>query len=119
MGAAGGAGIGLSSVATTRLGTSVPIAVRGTASGIINTAAQLGTAVGIAALLLLATLTTGIPEPGSPAPAIAWGAAALIAGTGAVIFGLKSPGHATSFRPAAAHSEARAAGKQSPNAPPR
>ena len=45
--------------------TSVPIAVRGTASGIINTAALLGTAVGIAALLLLATLTTGIPEPGS------------------------------------------------------
>ena len=54
--APGGAGIGLSSVAATRLGTSVPIAVRGTASGIINTAAQLGTAVGIAALLLLATL---------------------------------------------------------------
>lgn len=117
--AAGGAGIGLSSVAATRLGTSVPIAVRGTASGIINTAAQLGTAVGIAALLLLATLTTGIPEPGSPAPAIAWGTAALIACTGAVIFGLKNPGHATSFRPAAAHSEARAAGNRSPGAPPR
>ncbi|MFY9649936.1 MFS transporter [Trebonia sp.] len=116
--AAGGAGIGLSSVATTRLGTSVPIAVRGTASGIINTAAQLGTAVGIAALLLLATLTTGIPEPGSSAPAIAWGTAALIACTGAVIFGLKSPGHATSFRPTAADSEARTAGKGSPNASP-
>jgi predicted MFS family arabinose efflux permease len=116
--AAGGAGIGLSSVAATRLGTSVPIAVRGTASGIINTAAQLGTAVGIAALLLLATLTTGIPEPGSPAPAIAWGAAALIAGTGAVIFGLKSPGHATSFQPAAAHSEARAASSGPGSGPP-
>ena len=116
--AAGGAGIGLSSVATTRLGTSVPIAVRGTASGIINTAAQLGTAVGIAALLLLATVTTGIPGPGSPAPAIAWGTAALIACTGAVIFGLNSPGHATSFRPAAADSEAGAAGKRSPSASP-
>ena len=54
--AAGGAGIGLSSVAATRLGTSVPVAVRGTASGIINTAAQLGTAVGIAALLLACRL---------------------------------------------------------------
>src|SRR6185437_8273546 len=46
--ALGGAGIGLSSVAATRLGTSVPVAARGTASGIINTAAQLGTALGVA-----------------------------------------------------------------------
>ena len=116
--AAGGAGIGLSSVAATRLGTSVPVAVRGTASGIINTAAQLGTALGIAALLLLAALTTGIPEPGSPVPAIAWGTAALIACTGAVIFGLKSAGRATSFRPAAADSGATTAGKRSSNASP-
>jgi len=65
------------------LGTSVPAAERGTASGIINTAAQLGTALGIAALLLVAALTTGIPEPGSPVSAIAWGTAALISCTGA------------------------------------
>lgn len=84
--AVGGAGLGLSSVAATRLGTSVPVAARGTASGIINTAAQLGTALGIAALLLVAALTTGVPEPGSPVPAVAWGIAALISGTGAVIF---------------------------------
>jgi hypothetical protein len=88
--AAGGAGIGLSSVAATRLGTSVPLARRGTASGIINTAAQLGTALGIAALLLVAALSTGIPESGSPVPAVAWGAAALISLAGAVIFGLGS-----------------------------
>ena len=88
--AAGGAGIGLSSVAATRLGTSVPVAARGTASGIINTAAQLGTALGIAALLLVAALSTGIPEPGSPVPAIAWGIAALISFTAAIIFGLSS-----------------------------
>jgi MFS family permease len=110
--AAGGAGIGLSSVAATRLGTSVPVAMRGTASGIINTAAQLGTAVGIAALLLLAALTTGIPEPGSPVPAIAWGTAALIACTGAVIFGLQGAGRSTSFRPAGAD-EATTVGKRS------
>lgn len=110
--AAGGAGIGLSSVAATRLGTSVPVAMRGTASGIINTAAQLGTAVGISALLLLAALTTGIPEPGSPVPAIAWGTAALIACTGAVIFGLQGAGRSTSFRPAGAD-EATTAGKRS------
>ena len=57
--AVGGAGIGLSSVAATGLGTSVAVNARGTASGIINTAAQLGTAVGIAMLLLVAALTTG------------------------------------------------------------
>jgi hypothetical protein len=79
--AAGGAGIGLSSVAATRLGTGVPATERGAASGVNNTAAHLGTALGIAALLLVAALTTGIPEPGSPGPAIAWGTAALISCT--------------------------------------
>jgi len=88
--AAGGAGIGLSSVAATRLGTSVPLTVRGTASGIINTAAQLGTALGIAALLLVAALSTGIPEAGSPVPVLAWGTAALVSLAGAVAFGRSS-----------------------------
>jgi MFS family permease len=99
--AGSGAGIGLSSVAATSLGTSVPVAARGTASGIINTAAQLGTVLGIAALLLVAALTTGIPEPRSPVPAIAWGLAAAISGTGAVIFGLHSTGHTTAAWPTA------------------
>jgi MFS family permease len=88
--AAGGAGIGLSSVAATRLGTSVPVPERGTASGIINTAAQLGTAFGIAALLLVAAVTTGIPEARSPVPAIAWGTAALVSCAGSVFFGLNT-----------------------------
>ncbi|HEY3905953.1 MAG TPA: MFS transporter [Streptosporangiaceae bacterium] len=88
--AVGGPGLGLSSVAATKLGTSVPIAGRGAASGIINTAAQLGTALGLAVLLLVASFTTGIPERRSPPPAIAWGIAALISFTGAIIFGIKS-----------------------------
>jgi hypothetical protein len=41
-------------VAATTLGTAVPEALRGAASGIVNTAAQLGTAIGIAVLLLIA-----------------------------------------------------------------
>ena len=86
--AIGGAGIGLSSVAATGLGTSVPVTDRATASGIINTAAQLGTALGIATLLLVAAFTTGIPEPGSPVPAVAWGLAAAISLTGAATFSL-------------------------------
>lgn len=73
---AGGGGIGLSSVAATSLGTSVAESDRATAAGIINTSAQLGTALGIAMLLLIAALTTGIPSttpqsqrpPGSSAP---------------------------------------------------
>ncbi len=84
--ATAGAGLGLSSVAATTLGTTVPEALRGTASGIINTAAQLGTAVGIAALLLIADATTGAPGPGTGAPIIAWAAAAALAAAGALAF---------------------------------
>jgi MFS family permease len=111
--ALGGVGIGLSSVATTRLGTSVPVAARGIASGIVNTAAQLGTALGVAALLLVAALSTGIPEPGSPVPAIAWGLAAVISATGAAVFVVKGVGGTTVVSPAAggkvASQEGRAA----------
>jgi MFS family permease len=81
-----GAGLGLSSVASTALGTTVPAAQRGTASGIINTAAQLGTAIGIAAVMLIAAATTGLPGPGTSAPVIAWAAAGAIAITGALAF---------------------------------
>ena len=75
---AGGGGIGLSSVAATSLGTSVAERDRATAAGIINTSAQLGTALGIAILLLLAALTTGVPEHHTSAPAPAWMLAAAI-----------------------------------------
>jgi len=53
--AIGGMGIGLSSVAATALGTAVAPHLQGTASGVLNTAAQLGTALGVAALLLVAS----------------------------------------------------------------
>jgi MFS family permease len=84
--AAAGAGIGLSSVAATALGTDVPLQWRGTASAIINTAAQLGTAMGIAVLVLVAALTTGMPRPGGPVPVLAWALAAALAGSGAAAF---------------------------------
>jgi MFS family permease len=90
--AVGGAGIGLSSVAATALGTSVATTDRGTASGIINTAAQLGTALGIAILLLTATLTTGAPTRPTPVPADAWALAAGISLAGAAAFHLSVPG---------------------------
>lgn len=84
-----GLGIGLSSVATTSLGTSVPEQERATASGVINTTAQLGTALGVALVLLVAAVTTGLPSPHAPAPA--WLCAAGLAALGAGIF--------TVFRP--------------------
>jgi MFS family permease len=88
--AVAGAGIGLSSVATTGLGTDVEAHWRGSASGVINTAAQLGTALGIAALLLIAAATTGTPAIGTPAPATAWAVAAAVAAAGAVFFAMAS-----------------------------
>jgi sugar phosphate permease len=101
--AVGGAGIGLSSVAATGLGTSVAVTDRSTASGIINTAAQLGTALGIAILLLTAAVTTGAPGTRTPAPAIAWALAAGISLAAAAAFLRSSrlPSHGTSHgRPA-------------------
>lgn len=50
-----GFGLGLSSVACNDLGTSVAAEHVSTATGILNTAAQLGTALGVAALVLVAS----------------------------------------------------------------
>ena len=88
--AIGGAGIGLSSVAATGLGTDVAARWRGGASGIINTAAQLGTAVGIATLLLVAAATSGIPALGTPPPRAAWAVAVLVAAAGAARFAVSA-----------------------------
>jgi predicted MFS family arabinose efflux permease len=86
-----GLGIGLASVASNTLGTDVPAALQGTASGALNTAAQLGHAVGVAAFLLLATSTrgSGLPLAGTP---LAWGAAALTAAVGGLIIARRSRG---------------------------
>jgi len=86
--AVAGLGIGLSSVAATSLGTDVAPRWRGGASGIVNTAAQVGTAVGVAALLLVAAGTGGIPAAGAPEPGAAWAAAAAVAAAGSAWFAL-------------------------------
>jgi MFS family permease len=86
--AAAGLGIGLSSVAATGLGTEVGERWRGGASGIINTAAQLGTALGTAVLLLIASVTSGLPGPGHPPPDLAWGVGAAVAAAGALRFAM-------------------------------
>jgi MFS family permease len=81
-----GVGLGLSSVASNSLGTDVVEADRATASGVINTAAQVGTAVGIATILLVADVTTGSPTTATPT--LAWAVAAAVAAVGAVRFAL-------------------------------
>jgi MFS family permease len=82
--AVSGLGIGLSSVAATALGTAVPPALQGTAAGVLNTAAQLGTALGVAVVLLVvaATAGTGLPLAGTP---LGWVTAAASAAVAAAL----------------------------------
>ncbi|WP_345500540.1 MFS transporter [Pedococcus ginsenosidimutans] len=74
-----GTGLGLSSVAFNDIGTDLPEHEVATATGVLNTGAQLGTAIGVAALLLV-----GAPGTYGPIPAVsvAVGLAALL-GAGA------------------------------------
>ncbi|RSM74121.1 hypothetical protein DMB66_01420 [Actinoplanes sp. ATCC 53533] len=59
-------------MAATAIGADVADSISGTASGVLNTGAQLGTAIGVAALLLLAAGVAGT--------AVAWAVAAGLAG---------------------------------------
>lgn len=70
-----GVGLGLASVAGNDLGTDVDDELRSLATGIINTAAQLGTALGVALLLVLATLL----GPALQGTRIAWAVAMVTA----------------------------------------
>ena len=78
-----GAGIGWASLASTEAGTSAAGAERqGLASGLLNTAAQLGNALGIAVFVLLA---------GATAPEVSFAAAAVTVAAGAVALRLPWP----------------------------
>jgi MFS family permease len=79
-----GTGLGIASVAATAIGTDVPEALSGSATGLLNTGAQLGTALGVAALVTLSA-TVGRP----PGTAVAWATAALAAAATAVALGLR------------------------------
>jgi MFS family permease len=80
--AVAGTGIGLSSVASTAIGTDLSEDLRGAATGALNTAAQLGTALGTAMLLSLTTITAhaALPIHGAELGLLV---AALIAAVGA------------------------------------
>ncbi|UNX53624.1 MFS transporter [Georgenia sp. TF02-10] len=70
-----GIGLGIVSVAATRIGTTVPEPLASTASGIVNAAAQVGTALGTAAFLMVAAL----PGSAGTGAALAWAAIAALA----------------------------------------
>lgn len=72
-----GLGLGAAAVAATSLGTHVEDDLTGSATGLLNTAAQLGTALGVAALVTIASIA------GQPTgTAIAWAVGATIAAAG-------------------------------------
>jgi MFS family permease len=77
-----GAGLGISSVAANSLGTDVDPALQATAAGALNTAAQLGTTIGVSALLLLTTTKAQIHLP-LQGPRLGWAVASAVAFTGA------------------------------------
>lgn len=86
-----GAGLGLASVAANAVGTDVARELQGTASGALNTAAQLGTALGVAVFLLLAagTADASLPLRGT---ALAWACiAGLAAGTALLLLRARRP----------------------------
>lgn len=79
-----GAGLGLASVAANVAGTDVPSALAAVAAGVLNTAAQAGTAIGVAVILLVAVLSgSGGPATGAGA---GWAAAGALAVLGVAFF---------------------------------
>jgi MFS family permease len=78
--AVAGLGLGIAAVAATSLGTRVSDDLTGSATGLINTAAQLGTALGVAALVTISSIAS--PPTGT---AIGWTVAAAAAGLAGLI----------------------------------
>ncbi|MFI6517738.1 MFS transporter [Spirillospora sp. NPDC050679] len=89
--AVAGFGLGLSSVASTSMATDVAEGPRATASGIVNTSAQLGSAIGTAALLLTTAAVGQLPDSGGETPVIAWTVAAVSAVAVAAAFARARP----------------------------
>ena len=91
-----GLGVGCAAVASTAAGTeAVEPDRRGVVSGLLNTAAQLGNALGLSAFVLLAAAVPGPPATGFR---VACAAAALVAAAGALAFQRPAPARLTFYR---------------------
>jgi MFS family permease len=91
--AVAGAGLGVASVAATTIGTDVEDQLQGTASGLLNTAAQLGTGLGVAAVVLAASLAAAadvMPWSGADGAVTGWLVAAAVALVAALPMTLRS-----------------------------
>jgi MFS family permease len=86
-----GTGLGIASVAGNAIGTDVDESLHGTASGVLNTGAQLGTALGVAGLVVLAVMLDR-PWPGT---ALAWTVAAALAALAALVLVVRDHGSRT------------------------
>ncbi|MDT4949040.1 MAG: hypothetical protein QOJ37_1635 [Pseudonocardiales bacterium] len=84
----GGVGLGLASVAATTIGTAVPEDLAGTAAGVLNTTAQLGTALGVAVVVLIASSTADLAFGGAP---LGWICAGALAAAGAAVLVMRRP----------------------------
>jgi DHA2 family methylenomycin A resistance protein-like MFS transporter len=81
-----GIGVGCGAVAATEAGTAAAGEERGgLVSGLLNTAAQLGNALGVSAFVVLAAAVPGSPAAGMRVACLA---GALAAAGGALIFGV-------------------------------
>jgi MFS family permease len=102
---ASGLGIGIGSVAATDMGTAVCEAIKGTAAGVLNTAAQLGTAIGTALILLVATTFQ---------PRTAWAVVVVFASLAATTAAARAPATATSEHWSAQTARYNDIGRRSP-----
>ncbi|MCW2658208.1 MAG: transporter [Jatrophihabitans sp.] len=84
----GGVGLGLASVAATTIGTDVPEDLAATAAGVLNTTAQLGTALGVAVVVLIASSTADLAFGGAP---LGWICAGALAAAGAAVLVMRRP----------------------------
>lgn len=83
-----GVGLGVAAVAATSIGTDVSEELTSSATGLLNTGGQLGTALGVAALVTLA----GIADSGGGSgTAVAWIVAAAISALCAVMLAFRRP----------------------------
>jgi MFS family permease len=94
-----GLGLGVASVASTAVGTAtVEPADRGVSAGVLNSAAQLGTALGLAVLIPLATRAASGPDGVYDGLWLGWVGAAAIAALG-LAAALRLPRHEPATHP--------------------